>query len=498
MAGDERSEAKRRWWRVRFSLRTLVFFVLLVGSAGGLWWRWEAWEITADVLIDAEPKREFPKIEFSPDGQHAAILYRGNCFPFHNEKRTENVFHIWNINRREHVFSGTGGFNDLMTSSNDLLFSPDGENVHLIAHDGIAHWEKIWNLRQRAPVGGLLEETFFSQQYSPNGRWLAVKEYGFHRGFLLNLQTGERKVPTEAIVGKASFSLNGKTVCVLGDHGRIEIRDLDTWSIQREFSIPASLPNDVGRLELSPNSKYLAVSGWSSPTTSVFDAATGSVLYRVKGRVVKYCQPSGRDVLPSIPGSPFSADGRFLMTVHADQRLTIWHVDDGELAATIAPVVDEGMLMVRFAPDAERILVRGWNVLAVWSTTGRSILRIESERTISISSKRGLDIDKRGDFSPDCSRAISISAKGGVLVWDARDGTLITEFGRRGSNVRKLSFTLGGDILTAHEDLRVRRWQPRRPEYWWGVAWLPEFWMTVVFASGLGWSVWRDRRQLAE
>jgi len=33
----------------------------------------------------------------------------------------------------------------------------------------------------------------------------------------------------------------------------------------------------------------------------------------------------------------------------------------------------------------------------------------------------------------------------------------------------------------------------RRPEYWWGVAWLPEFWLTVVLGFGLVVSVWRDR-----
>src|SRR3954468_15013348 len=34
---------KRVLRRLRFSLRTLVAFVLLVGSAGGLWWRWQPW-----------------------------------------------------------------------------------------------------------------------------------------------------------------------------------------------------------------------------------------------------------------------------------------------------------------------------------------------------------------------------------------------------------------------------------------------------------------------
>ena len=36
----------------------------------------------------------------------------------------------------------------------------------------------------------------------------------------------------------------------------------------------------------------------------------------------------------------------------------------------------------------------------------------------------------------------------------------------------------------------------RRPEYWCGVAWLPEFWLTMVLGVGLVVSVVRDQRTL--
>jgi hypothetical protein len=37
-------------------------------------------------------------------------------------------------------------------------------------------------------------------------------------------------------------------------------------------------------------------------------------------------------------------------------------------------------------------------------------------------------------------------------------------------------------------------WHCRRS--WWGIAWLPEFWLTVVFGIALGWSLLRDFREL--
>jgi len=51
----------------------------------------------------------------------------------------------------------------------------------------------------------------------------------------------------------------------------------------------------------------------------------------------------------------------------------------------------------------------------------------------------------------------------------------------------------GREIVTARDGI-ITIWSPNRPPYWWGVAWLPEFWLTVLFAGALVWSVWRDRR----
>ena len=52
----------------------------------------------------------------------------------------------------------------------------------------------------------------------------------------------------------------------------------------------------------------------------------------------------------------------------------------------------------------------------------------------------------------------------------------------------------GHRIVTTHRDAITCTWTRRRPEYWWGLAWLPEFWMTVFFAGALMWSAWRDIR----
>src|SRR4051794_27845114 len=47
------SRGKRRW-RPRFSLLTLVMFVLTVGSGGTLWWNWGPWRLKRAIIEKGE------------------------------------------------------------------------------------------------------------------------------------------------------------------------------------------------------------------------------------------------------------------------------------------------------------------------------------------------------------------------------------------------------------------------------------------------------------
>jgi hypothetical protein len=94
--------------------------------------------------------------------------------------------------------------------------------------------------------------------------------------------------------------------------------------------------------------------------------------------------------------------------------------------------------------------------------------------------------------SPDESRIIT-TLEGKVIVWDARNGTALTSFG---SSARSVDFSPSEERIAVTDRENAGVWLRRRPEYWWGVACLPQFWLTVVFGAALVWSVWRDRRTL--
>ena len=64
---------------------------------------------------------------------------------------------------------------------------------------------------------------------------------------------------------------------------------------------------------------------------------------------------------------------------------------------------------------------------------------------------------------------------------------------------RLLNFDIAPDgerLVFIEAGRRARFCRRRHPEWWWGVFWLWEFWLTAAFAGVFVWSVWRDRRTL--
>jgi WD40 repeat protein len=132
---ETQTQGPRRWYwrfRPRFSLRTLLLAVLLIGSAATLHHRWEPW-YTVRVLGGHEGAVK--RVEFSRDGEHILTYARGGDYddfpPFRN-----NVTRTWNSDGVQ--LSTIHWGSDMGASGYDgARFSPDGRWVHVIyAHHG--------------------------------------------------------------------------------------------------------------------------------------------------------------------------------------------------------------------------------------------------------------------------------------------------------------------------------------------------------------------------
>ena len=83
-------------------------------------------------------------------------------------------------------------------------------------------------------------------------------------------------------------------------------------------------------------------------------------------------------------------------------------------------------------------------------------------------------------------------------VWNAAEGTNLIALAGHSDDVVSVAYSPDGrSIVTASQDDTARVWHHQRPpEYWWGVAWLPQFWLAIALGAGLLASLWRDRKRI--
>jgi WD40 repeat protein len=91
------------------------------------------------------------------------------------------------------------------------------------------------------------------------------------------------------------------------------------------------------------------------------------------------------------------------------------------------------------------------------------------------------------DLSRDGHRALGGVGRA-VHIWDTtKSRELLVLRGHQGM-ISSVTFSPDGwRSATAADDGIVRLWIRRRPEWWWGIAWLPEFWVALFSAGGLVW-----------
>jgi len=91
-------------------------------------------------------------------------------------------------------------------------------------------------------------------------------------------------------------------------------------------------------------------------------------------------------------------------------------------------------------------------------------------------------------FSSDGQRIATSSDDGTVRLWDTEDGWQIALFeeDRQFVCVHEVVFSPNGQqIASTDSESNIRIWSRRRPEYWWGIAWLPEFWIALLSGGAL-------------
>jgi len=193
----------------------------------------------------------------------------------------------------------------------------------------------------------------------------------------------------------------------------------------------------------------------------------------------------------------FSADGTRVLVVDDSQSGRLWNTRTGELIQTFRDMSHEFSSLV-IGRDLIVATTEKSDYPALWRVdTGQKFWN----------SKLETFMDEQIIFSPD-GRTALLSDGISAFVIDGRTGERLTRqlmpsFVSVGSSVvRPVASAYSSDgnqlALASTSYGEVYLFRRRRPEHWWGVAWLPEFWLTLVLGVGLVWSVWRDRRLAAD
>jgi len=210
---------------------------------------------------------------------------------------------------------------------------------------------------------------------------------------LWDLRTQQRigsPLQVPATVRWAAFSPDVEHIALASADGTVSV-----WKLANAAQLASlKLPDDVTRVEFSPDSKTLAVA-WG-----------GSITFWDVSRQVKLRELKSHD--GQVLQIEFSPDGKQLVSMAYDRPLVIWDVASGK---SIGQPIDAERPFAYFclSPDGKRLLTRAQSGVArVWSAlTGLPLSEpFEHEGPVTFVK-----------FSPDGRRVLTASQDGTARVW---------------------------------------------------------------------------------
>ncbi|MHC4251365.1 MAG: WD40 repeat domain-containing protein [Planctomycetota bacterium] len=415
-----------------------------------------------------------------------------------------------------------------------------GLNLALIATIFVTRgrWA-AWAFDQRLPRAS---SVLGAAWLTPDKRRLVGYSPGFI--YLADLRAA-RILLQQGCTGQPCLSPDGSMLAVRleNDVGLVSTEDGSTYATLRGHS------DYVLALALSGDGKRV-ITGALDATARVWDSADGKLLTTHHGHAAAvrpvYLSENGGLALSA------SDDGKLHLwrPAASDQPVEIdVRLDRGEWAALggeghIAVVWERELKRCGFFDTRDgRALVRFKGVRAVVMSADSQILAVATDDELSAVTIGGDGVVLRGkargrfghlSLSADGRKLLAFGLPGRCLkLWDLRDGTLLATLAANNLEGSLLAAQLAPDgtramvLVESDSSLRVvdtstggTLWQTTpvwellvldddhvlvnrlsllrrvRPEWWWGVFWLPHFWLIAALGVGVFLSGWRDLRRM--
>ena len=351
------------------------------------------------------------------------------------------------------------------------------------------HWDS-WYLEREWRIDAGIAETVCR----PNGRQILVA-CADGQVLELDIENGARRSIFPAIepngvpIMIATFSPNQRYICTGQYYPQV-------WNIENRMELPISKGIRSEFVAFSPDSGLIAFCGEQTCVWSLIDSQ-------------KVYSDEPCDC------AEFSPDSQTILTLHSDVT-ELHNLRTHEMRLRVAP--EATVLSVRFSCDGRHLELDErtrdqtsepvTQKVTYNSSTGervglRAVAKTESDL---FGTENGHRMFKR-HFA---TRIEDVNWGTDWILADANTGTelatlksldkiiIINGFETPICNNQVFFLPNGYQVVGAQcagdQKPCVRVWRQRRPERWWGLAWLPECWLSLVFSGLFVWTLRRDRR----
>jgi len=307
-------------------------------------------------------------------------------------------------------------------------------------------------------------------EFSPDGSTLAsasddrtIRLWDVESGSALMVMVGHGSP-----VMKAAFSADGTLLVTQALHGEVK-----AWSVATGEELFGS--TQVNKRAALPTGPSCVVVSAGDGDILVYDTASKPNAV-TEVRLVGAADAAALDLKLAARAE----DGKSLLIYDGSNALQLWDLGSpAEEPLCLGIGLSKTAKEMRAGSIPEGI---GGDARSVWClSVMEEWISLRTSRFSSVNGNRTVGFRHRADLPP--------------IIYSLRPRQELCVLGSYTVPLQDYEFSPAEAALaTGGSDNTVWIWGLRRPETWWGVFWLWEFWLTVFFAALLLWSLYRDRK----
>ena len=367
------------------------------------------WQLPSAKLIFSKKmgKSIIAGIEYSADGKYILIKRRGLKYEIDEELiRASDGRLLYTIDKTKLNHE----------AEKSIEFSPDGKYILIRTDSSMYLFQSANGLLIRK-----IEQfkDFAYPFFSPDGKYLAIMQRRSNQLRLWRLNDGN--LHQISISGRLEFSPDSKYILSTG-RGKLTLTNVENGEIVKRFDedispgMQGNFSKDGKYIFLTRSDQFIRGTDPYDSVTYVWETKSQRLLYKLQGQ--------GWDMRPV----KFSPDNKYIATVSLNTQL--WERETGELIQSF-----NGREFV-FSPDKKTIAITHNRTVQVFNMRLKDIqATLKAENNLI-----------RAIFSPDGGKLITLSNEKNAKLWDINTGKNLKTF-KEESSIIDADFSHDGESI---------------------------------------------------